>query len=186
MKRRRDELYRHDIDFPLSMSICPVCGTSVSKEDIGIHVEDHFTQPSTSDESDGLGCLEVSGISNSTEYRTCNYGKCQQMVSTSDWDDHIFGHTLEGDNISSNSTGNSILTTFQQQQQEQYDVPPLVYSQNDQALAQELEKQEMERLENQPCEWDDHMLAQALESEQRREFEEQRKQEEEEYKKLQV
>ncbi|XP_074625741.1 zinc finger-containing ubiquitin peptidase 1-like isoform X1 [Acropora palmata] len=208
MKRRRDELYRHDIDFPLSMSICPVCGTSVSKEDIGIHVEDHFTQPSTSDESDGLGCLEVSGISNSTEYRTCNYGKCQQMddrakqsclegqavvtgtefipFSTSDWDDHIFGHTLEGDNISSNSTGNSILTTFQQQQQEQYDVPPLVYSQNDQALAQELEKQEMERLENQPCEWDDHMLAQALESEQRREFEEQRKQEEEEYKKLQA
>lgn len=58
MKRRRDELYRHDIDFPLSMSICPVCGTSVSKEDIGIHVEDHFTQPSTSDESNGLGCLE--------------------------------------------------------------------------------------------------------------------------------
>lgn len=44
----------------------------------------------------------------------------------------------------------------------------------------------MERLENQPCEWDDHMLAQALESEQRREFEEQQKQEEEEYKKLQV
>ena len=131
MKRRRDELYRHDIDFPLSMSICPVCGTSVSKEDIGIHVEDHFTQPSTSDESNGLGCLEgnvnmmsriylssllkassdltgpfarvylfvcvytgsvfylhwviccrfvaVSGISNSTEYRACNYGKCQQM-----------------------------------------------------------------------------------------------------------
>ena len=63
------------------------------------------------------------------------------LVSTSDWDDHIFAHTLEGDNISSNSTGNSILTTFQQQQQEQYDVPPLVYSQNDQALAQELEKQ---------------------------------------------
>lgn len=46
--------------------------------------------------------------------------------------------------------------------------------------------QEMERLENQPCEWDDHMLAQALESEQRRELEEQRQQEEEEFKKLQV
>lgn len=44
----------------------------------------------------------------------------------------------------------------------------------------------MERLENQPCEWDDHMLAQALESEQRREFEEHRQQEEEELKKLQV
>ena len=45
----------------------------------------------------------------------------------------------------------------------------------------------MERLENQPCEWDDHMLAQALESEQRRELEEQRQQEEEELnKKLQV
>jgi len=44
----------------------------------------------------------------------------------------------------------------------------------------------MERLENQPCEWDDHMLAQALESEQRRELEEQRQQEEEEFKKLQV
>ena len=46
--------------------------------------------------------------------------------------------------------------------------------------------QEMERLENQPCEWDDHMLAQALESEQRREKEEQRLREEEELKKLQV
>ena len=45
---------------------------------------------------------------------------------------------------------------------------------------------EMERLENQPCEWDDHMLAQALESEQRREFEEHRQQQEEEFKKLQV
>ena len=44
----------------------------------------------------------------------------------------------------------------------------------------------MERLENQPCEWDDHMLAQALESEQRREQEEKRLQEEEELKKLQV
>ena len=44
----------------------------------------------------------------------------------------------------------------------------------------------MERHENQPCEWDDHMLAQALESEQRREQEEKRLQEEEELKKLQV
>lgn len=47
-------------------------------------------------------------------------------------------------------------------------------------------QQEMERLENQPCEWDDHMLAQALESEQRREQEEKRLQEEQELKKLQV
>lgn len=47
-------------------------------------------------------------------------------------------------------------------------------------------QQEMERLENQPCEWDDHMLAQALESEQRREQEGKRLQEEEELKKLQV
>ena len=44
----------------------------------------------------------------------------------------------------------------------------------------------MERLENQPCEWDDHLLAQALESEQRREQEEQKLQEDEELKKLQV
>ena len=58
MKRRRDELYRHDIDFPPSLSICPVCGTSVSKEEIGVHVEDHFTQPSTSIESSGFGDLE--------------------------------------------------------------------------------------------------------------------------------
>ena len=44
----------------------------------------------------------------------------------------------------------------------------------------------MERLENQPCEWDDHLLAQALESEQRREQEEQKLQEDEQLKKLQV
>ena len=44
----------------------------------------------------------------------------------------------------------------------------------------------MERLENQPSEWDDHLLAQALESEQRREQEEQKLQEDEELKKLQV
>ncbi|XP_068698848.1 zinc finger-containing ubiquitin peptidase 1-like isoform X2 [Montipora foliosa] len=209
MKRRRDELYRHDIDFPPSMSICPVCGTSVPKEDIGIHVEDHFTQPSAPDESNGFGDLEVPGISSSPEFRSCTYGKCQQMddhtkqpclegqslvtgtefipFSSSDWDDHIFGHTLEDEAITSSTTGNNLLTTvtYQQQQQEQYDVP-LIYSHNDQALAQELEKQEMERLENQPCEWDDHMLAQALESEQRREFEEQRHHEEEEFKKLQA
>ena len=58
MKRRRDELYRHDIDFPPSLSICPVCGTSVSKENIGIHVEEHFTQPSTSSETNGFDDLE--------------------------------------------------------------------------------------------------------------------------------
>lgn len=58
MKRRRDELYRHDIDFPPSLSICPVCGTSVSKENIGIHVEEHFTQPSTSSETNEFGDLE--------------------------------------------------------------------------------------------------------------------------------
>ena len=49
-----------------------------------------------------------------------------------------------------------------------------------------LRLKEMERLENQPCEWDDHLLAQALESEQRREQEEQKLQEDEELKKLQV
>ena len=49
-----------------------------------------------------------------------------------------------------------------------------------------LNSQEMERLEDQPSEWDDHMLAQALESQQCRELEEKRLQEEEEFKKLQV
>lgn len=58
MKRRREELYRHDIDFPPSLSICPVCGTSVSKENIGIHVEEHFTQPSTSSEGNRFDDLE--------------------------------------------------------------------------------------------------------------------------------
>lgn len=58
MKRRRDELYRHDIDLPPSLSICPVCGTSVSKENIGIHVEEHFTQPSTSSETNRFDDLE--------------------------------------------------------------------------------------------------------------------------------
>lgn len=58
MKRRRDELYRHEIDLPPSCSICPVCGTSVSKENIGIHVEEHFTQPSTSSETNRFDDLE--------------------------------------------------------------------------------------------------------------------------------
>ena len=58
MKRRREELYRHDIDLPPSLSICPVCGTSVSKENIGIHVEEHFTQPSTSSEPNRFHDLE--------------------------------------------------------------------------------------------------------------------------------
>lgn len=184
MKRRRDELYRHDIDFPPSLSICPVCGTSVSKENIGIHVEEHFTQPSTSSETNEFGDLEVPGLSDSADFRSCTYGKCQQIVSPSDWDDHIFAHTLE-DQAVSNTAGNNLLAPVTFQQQEQYDVP-VVFTHSDQALAQELEKQEMERLENQPCEWDDHMLAQALESEQRREFEEHRQQEEEEFKKLQA
>ena len=69
MKRRREELYRHDIDFPPSLSICPVCGTSVSKENIGIHVEEHFTQPSTSSEASRFDDLEgkvnILGIANS-------------------------------------------------------------------------------------------------------------------------
>ena len=71
MKRRREELYRHDIDLPPSLSICPVCGTSVSKENIGIHVEEHFTQPSTSSEAnrfDDLGEHFRSAIFNSEKY----------------------------------------------------------------------------------------------------------------------
>lgn len=185
MKRRRDELYRHDIDFPPSLSICPVCGTSVSKENIGIHVEEHFTQPSTSSDTNRFDDLEVPGISDSADYRSCTYGKCQEIVSTSDWDDHIFAHALEDQAISDASGSSLLQVPVAFHQQEQYDMP-LIYAHNDQVLAQELEKQEMERLENQPCEWDDHMLAQALESEQRRELEEQRQQEEEEFKKLQA
>lgn len=65
---------------------------------------------------------------------------CSISVSTSDWDDHIFAHTLE-DQAISDSTGTNLLqapVTFHQQ--EQYDMP-LIYAQSDQALAQELEKQ---------------------------------------------
>lgn len=183
MKRRRDELYRHEIDLPPSCSICPVCGTSVSKENIGIHVEEHFTQPSTSSETNRFDDLEVPGFSDSADFRACTYGKCQAIVSTSDWDDHMFAHSLEDQTINDAASNNLLGVPFNQQQQ--YDMP-LLYTHNDSVLAQELEKQEMERLENQPCEWDDHMLAQALESEQRREQEEKRLQEEEELKKLQA
>ncbi|KAJ7394257.1 hypothetical protein OS493_000059 [Desmophyllum pertusum] len=183
MKRRRDELYRHDIDLPPSLSICPVCGTSVSKENIGIHVEEHFTQPSTSSETNRFDDLEVPGFSDSADFRACTYGKCQEIVSTSDWDDHVFTHSLEDQAINDATSSSLLGVTFHQQ--DQYDMP-LIYTHNDSVLAQELEKQEMERLENQPCEWDDHMLAQALESEQRREKEEQRLREEEELKKLQA
>lgn len=50
MKRRRDDLYLDDLGYPSSLSICPVCGASVSKENIDLHVQQHFThpQPSTS------------------------------------------------------------------------------------------------------------------------------------------
>lgn len=181
MKRRREELYRHDIDLPPSLSICPVCGTSVSKENIGIHVEEHFTQPSTSSEANRFDDL-VPGFSDTVDFRECNYGRCQQIVSAPEWDDHMFAHSLEDQAINDATTNSLLGVTFQPQ--EQYEVP-VIYTQSDTALAQELEKQEMERLENQPCEWDDHLLAQALESEQRREQEEQKLQEDEELKKLQ-
>ena len=61
------------------------------------------------------------------------------LVSTSDWDDHIFAHSLE-DQAISDTAGSSLLAPVTLQQGEQYDMP-LVYSHNDQLLAQELEKQ---------------------------------------------
>ena len=58
MKRRRNEFYKDEIgDFPPSLSICPVCGCSVSKDHIGIHVEQHFIQPTSSSGS----CQELEG-----------------------------------------------------------------------------------------------------------------------------
>ena len=61
-------------------------------------------------------------------------------VSTSDWDDHIFAHTLEDQAISDVTGTNLLQAPVMFHQQEQYDMP-LIYAQNDQALAQELEKQ---------------------------------------------
>lgn len=66
-------------------------------------------------------------------------------------------------------------------------IDPSVHTQvynTDQAIAQE--QREMERLENQSSQWNDHLLAKALESEEQKEIEEQRMKEEEEFKKLQV
>lgn len=61
-----------------------------------------------------------------------------------------------------------------------------LFTSTDQPLSQEIEQQEMEQLENQSSHWNDHLLAQAIQSEERKSLEEQRVKEEEEFKKLQV
>lgn len=48
MKRRHDELYLNDLAYPSSMSICPVCGSSIPKDNIDLHVQQHFIQPQPS------------------------------------------------------------------------------------------------------------------------------------------
>lgn len=60
------------------------------------------------------------------------------LVSTSDWDDHMFAHSLEDQSISDAASSSLLGVPFNQQQQ--YDMP-LLYTHNDSVLAQELEKQ---------------------------------------------
>ena len=61
MKRRRDDFYQDEsaVDFSPPLSICPVCGCSVSKDNIGLHVEQHFTNPSGTTED---SCQQLEGI----------------------------------------------------------------------------------------------------------------------------
>ena len=60
------------------------------------------------------------------------------LVSTSDWDDHMFAHSLEDQSINDAASSSLLGVPFNQQQQ--YDMP-LLYTHNDSVLAQELEKQ---------------------------------------------
>lgn len=60
------------------------------------------------------------------------------LVSTSDWDDHVFAHSLEDQAINDAASSSLLGVPFNQQQQ--YDMP-LLYTHNDSVLAQELEKQ---------------------------------------------
>ena len=60
------------------------------------------------------------------------------LVSAPEWDDHMFAHSLEDQAINDATTNSLLGVTFQPQ--EQYEVP-VIYTQSDAALAQELEKQ---------------------------------------------
>jgi hypothetical protein len=61
MKRRRDDFYFDDLGYPSSLSICPVCGSSVSKENIDLHVQQHFTQPQPSTSTITTNCCDLEG-----------------------------------------------------------------------------------------------------------------------------
>lgn len=67
------------------------------------------------------------------------------LVSTSDWDDHMFAHSLEDQSINDAASNDLLGVAFNQQQQ--YDMP-LLYTHNDSVLAQELEKQVKKMLDN--------------------------------------
>ena len=111
------------------------------------------------------------------------------LVSTTEWNDHLFAHTVEEHSPSKTQAHTDSMLAYNLHQQGQQNAAAAVGGlmfHGDRPLAQELEQQEFERLENQPCEWDDQLLAQALESDERRRLEEQRIKEEQEFKKLQV
>ncbi|KXJ12276.1 zinc finger-containing ubiquitin peptidase 1 [Exaiptasia diaphana] len=205
MKRRRNDLYLDDLGYPSSLSICPVCGASVSKENIDLHVQQHFSHPQPSTSTATSHCdLEVPGFSDAGDFKICTFGHCQQIVSSTEWDDHLFAHSLEeqANILNTTATVTSTTTHLDDSLLSQLDhslhgihsnslhsdvsTHTSLLTSTDQGLSQELEQQEMERLENQPSQWNDHLLAQALESEDRKELEEQRVKEEEEFKKLQA
>ncbi|XP_032227702.2 zinc finger-containing ubiquitin peptidase 1 isoform X2 [Nematostella vectensis] len=199
MKRQREELYHDEFSFPPSLSICPVCGASVSKDNIDFHVQQHFTQSQTptSTITSNYYDLEVPAFSETADYRICTYGKCQEIVSASEWDDHQFSHTLQDQgplslgtdqsDPSNISPSNSSLLALQLHHEfHQEDDATAAMYETDKVLAKELERQEMEALENHPCEWSDHLLAQAIESEEQRKVEEKQEKEKEEFKKLQA
>ena len=106
-------------------------------------------------------------------------------VSSAEWDDHMFSHTLE-DHALMNPLGDDSLLALELHQQEQRDATAALYTQTEQALVQELNQQEMAQVEDQPCQWDDKLLAHALQNEEQRNLNEQRRKEDEEFRKLQV
>ncbi|XP_031554362.1 zinc finger-containing ubiquitin peptidase 1-like [Actinia tenebrosa] len=189
MKRRHDDLYLNELTYPSSMSICPVCGSSIPKDNIDLHVQQHFIQPqpSTSTITTNYCDLEVPGFSDAADFKICRFGHCQQIVSSTEWEDHLFAHSIEDHTnlLSTNSHQNHHENTILDPHNLNIDTSVHTQVHNtDRAIAQE--QREMERLEIQSSQWNDHLLAKAIESEEQKEMEEQRMKEEEEFKKLQA
>ena len=99
----------------------------------------------------------------------------------------MFAHSLEEYSPSKTHTETDNNFSYNEFHQEgQTDSVADLMFQSDQMIAYKLEQQELEQMENQPCSWDDQLIAQALQEDDQRRLQEQRAKEEQEFKKLQV